>query len=92
MTRKELKAELKTYLPQLEDQGNGRLSAYLGSVLALDPCGKYHDLLSPNGPLSDCERYWQTLTSVACELGCTIETGENDSCDIYLTCSGGKEG
>jgi len=93
MTLKELKQYLKAELPELEDMGDGKLSTYLGTVQSLDPCGKYHHLLSPNGmePEDNCERYWSNLESAAESLNAWIENGDGDPCDVYLCMNGGKD-
>ena len=59
-------------------------SSYLGSFMFLDPCGRYHHFLSPNGATPECERYWENLNNSADELGMWIQAGEGCSTDIYL--------
>lgn len=59
-------------------------SAYLGSFMALDPCGRYHHCLSPNGVTSRCEAYWGALEKAADRLGGWIESGEGDPTDIFF--------
>jgi hypothetical protein len=59
-------------------------SIYLGSYLDLDPCGKYHHALSPNGLTRKCEEFWENLEAAAEELGGWIEAGEGDPLDTYF--------
>jgi hypothetical protein len=62
----------------------GYYSNYLGSFMSLDPCGKYHHILSPNGATQECVDFWDTLNELAEEKGMWIEGGEGDPTDIYL--------
>lgn len=57
---------------------------YLGSFMYLDPCGKYHHILSPNGIKVRCERFWENLDDIAENMGMWIESGEGDPTDIFL--------
>ena len=57
---------------------------YLGDYMSLDPCGKYHHFLSPNGVTKKCEKYWNDLNEIAEKLGCWIESSEDDPTDIFL--------
>lgn len=91
MTKQEIKKALKDIIKdnsnfeEIEDfEGNKLLCHYLGSYMALDPCGKYHHCLSPNGVSKKCERFWVNLENVADELSCWIETGDGDPTDIFL--------
>jgi hypothetical protein len=59
-------------------------SNFLGSYMSLDPCGKYHHFLSPNGVTKKCNQFWENLDRAASELNCWIESGEGDPCDIFL--------
>jgi hypothetical protein len=59
-------------------------SAYIGSYMSLDPCGRYHHCLSPNGATSRCEAFWEALEKAADRLGGWIEGGEGDPTDIYF--------
>ena len=59
------------------------VSTYLGSFLSLDPCGKYHHILSPNNITRTCEKFWENLNRAAEELGGWIESGEGDPLDTY---------
>ena len=93
MTKKEIREELKS----LKESGNfdevepdgfmvdePYMSMFLGSYMYLDPCGRYHHFLSPNGFTRNCERFWENMESVAEELGMWIESGEGDPTDIFL--------
>ncbi|MBW1953645.1 MAG: hypothetical protein JRI66_11280 [Deltaproteobacteria bacterium] len=65
-------------------EGRPYWSAYIGSYMSLDPCGRYHHVLSPNGASARCERYWEALERAAEKLGGWIESGEGDPTDIYF--------
>jgi hypothetical protein len=89
MTKKEIRTFLKGYkgLPiheQYEEDGEIIFFEYLGSFMTLDPCGRYHHVLSPNGVTAKCERFWQNLHHVAYELDGWIKEGEGDPTDIYF--------
>ena len=96
MTKKEIKREMKRILEEdtfeecsdMFDDGRYE-SMYLGSYMSLDPCGRYHHIISPHGATSKCARYWENLETCAEELGAWIESGEGDPTDIYL-CRGVK--
>lgn len=66
------------------DDGSTYQSEYLGSFLTLDPCGRYHHCLSPNGITARCERFWQNLDDVAADIGGWVESGEGDPLDIFF--------
>lgn len=57
---------------------------YLGTFMSLDPCGKYHHVLSPNGITKRCENFWNNIEKACNKLGLWIEPGEGDFCDIFL--------
>lgn len=92
ITKDEMVSELKAMIPHMEISENtdspgsdeSYRSIYLGTVFSLDPCGKYHHALSPNGATEDCETYWETLEEAANELGGWIESGEGDPCDQFF--------
>jgi hypothetical protein len=99
MNKKEIEAWLKELALDLETEdivedmwGNKVRSLYLGTYMALDPCGRYHNIFSPNGATSKCERFWENLETVANDLGLMIESGEGDPCDIFLTKTVDTEG
>lgn len=70
---------------EILDTDNGTYeSCYLGSWMSLDPCGRYHHFISPNGITKKCEIFWKVLDEVASKLGCWIDNGEFDPTDIYL--------
>ena len=56
---------------------------FLGTVFALDPCGRYHHMLSPNGLTAKCERFWESLERQLEKRGMWLESGEGDPCDQY---------
>lgn len=92
MTRREIRAELKRLakhanwqeVESWDDPNNKYQMHYLGSYMSLDPCGKYHHIISPNGVTNRCIRFWENLESVAQELNYWIESGEGDPTDIFL--------
>lgn len=59
-------------------------SIYLGSYMALDPCGKYHHSLSLNGCKKKCLQFWDDLEKAANELDGWITGGEGDPTDIFF--------
>lgn len=88
MTKREIKAWLQDEAWNMESttdmEGNRIKSTYLGSVMSLDPCGRYHHAISPNGITSRCARFWENLETVASDLGGWTESGEGDPTDIYF--------
>jgi hypothetical protein len=92
MNRRQIKSALKDTaengnwdeVESWDDNDNKYLSQYIGSFMSLDPCGKYHNILSPNNATLRCERFWENLDSVASELNLWIESGEGDPTDIFL--------
>jgi hypothetical protein len=60
------------------------MSNYLGTYMSLDPCGKYHHFLSPNGVTKKCEQFWSSMDKAAQSLDMWIQSGEGDPCDIFL--------
>ena len=89
MTRREIKRELKNLIPKMEETEDYRgeenyRCIYLGSYLSLDPCGKYHHLLSPNGVTKRCKKFWDNLNECAEELGGWIQNGEGDGLDTFF--------
>lgn len=53
-------------------------SAFMGTVFALDPCGRYAC------GRDDCEAFWLAVETAADECGMWIESGEGDPCDVFL--------
>jgi hypothetical protein len=89
MNKKEIRAFLKSEIPSMEEtesfmSDEPYMSTYIGSFMSLDPCGRYHHALSPNGVSNRCARFWENLESVASELGGWIEPGEGDPTDIFF--------
>ena len=60
------------------------LSNFLGTYMSLDPCGKYHHFLSPNGVQKRCVRFWENMEKSANELDMWLQSGESDPCDLFL--------
>ena len=56
---------------------------FLGTVFALDPCGRYHHMLSPNGATRKCERFWESLERQLERRGMWLSSGEGDPCDQF---------
>lgn len=82
--RQFLEASMKDAVEQTDDEGRTFKSIYLGSFMMLDPCGKYHHMISPNGITERCSQFWESLEKVAEELHGTISSGEGDPTDIYF--------
>ena len=89
MTFKEIKQSLKASIVDMEEtenmDGEQIKTVFLGSYISLDPCGRYHHILSPNGYSARCERFWNSLERAAEELGGWIESGEGDPTDIFFS-------
>ena len=79
----EMLRHAQTQLEKVEGEENPYMSTYIGSYLSLDPCGRYHHILSINGLTSRCEAYWESLEKAATRLGGWIESGEGDPLDQY---------
>ena len=60
-------------------------TVYLGSVFALDPCGRYHHMLSPNGVTNRCIRFWESLERQLEARGLGMTSGEGDPCDVFAS-------
>lgn len=67
-----------------DDDGQWCNSYYIGSYLTLDPCGRYHHIISPNEVTNRCISYWESLDKAADKLNGWIESGEGDPLDIYF--------
>jgi hypothetical protein len=66
------------------EDGEEYMANFLGTFMQLDPCGRYHHPLSPNGITKRCSRYWENMEKAAQSLGMWLQEGEGDPCDIYL--------
>ena len=66
-----------------DDDGNVMASLYIGSFMAVDPCGRYHHLLSPNGISRPCVSFWGAVERWSDRLGISIESGDGDPTDIF---------
>ncbi len=94
MNKRELKRWLKSLIPEMESNNEYGImtfddiepykSVYIGSFISLDPCGRYHHIISPNGVTNRCIAFWERLDKTADELGGWIESGEGDPTDIYF--------
>jgi len=88
MNKREIKKTLKALKPEMETttdyEGNEYKSIYIGSYMSLDPCGRYHHIISPNGVTGKCVAFWERLDKAATELGGWIDCGEGDPTDIYF--------
>lgn len=87
--KRELKRWLKSLIPDMVTcegfmSDEPYKSIYIGSFMYLDPCGRYHHIISPNGVTNRCIAFWERLDYVASELGGWIESGEGDPMDIYF--------
>ena len=79
-----LESHIKDAIGQTDGDGRTFKSVYLGSFMKLDPCGRYHHMLSPNGITKRCEQFWESLEKVAEDLHGAISSGEGDQTDIYF--------
>lgn len=92
MNKKEIKVFLEDSMKDAvewidddgDDDGNKYNSVYIGSFMSLDPCGKYHHMISPNGITKRCEQFWDSIEKVAGDLGGSIVAGEGNATDIYF--------
>lgn len=96
MNKREMKKALKSMIPNMEVVGglygeDSYKEVYLGSCFDLDPCGRYHHIISPNGVKKSCINYWERLYKAADELNGWIQPGEADSTDIYFCMGYEKE-
>lgn len=66
-----------------EDPDTESLWIYLGTVFALDPCGKYHHLISPNEITPECEAFWEDLEAALAEAGFSLQNGEGSATDVF---------
>jgi len=66
-----------------DDDGNVLARLYVGSYLALDPCGRYHHILSPNVMTIGCESFWDAVDRWSDELGVSIVAGDGDPTDVF---------
>lgn len=81
---KEKKKLLLQEEPFEDEMGNLIASTYLGSFMSLDPCGRYHHVLSPNRTSVRCNRFWENMEDAAEEIGCWIAIGEGDPTEVYF--------
>ena len=81
---KRIKNDPKNWDTVQSDEGDEYQSNFLGSYMSLDPCGRYHNFLSPNGVQKKCERYWENMDTACDKLGMWLSAGEGDLCDIFL--------
>ncbi|MHA2220327.1 MAG: hypothetical protein ACXACY_30995 [Candidatus Hodarchaeales archaeon] len=66
------------------DEGDTYKSVYIGSWMYLDPCGRYHHVISPNGLTQRCANFWESLDKAAERLNGWVECGEGDPTDIFF--------
>jgi hypothetical protein len=92
MNYRQIKQELRGLIKKMQivrgpthNDGFGYYkSFYLGSYPDLDPCGRYHHVLSPNEVKKSCINFWNRLERAAEELDCWIESGRYDGLDVFL--------
>jgi hypothetical protein len=66
------------------DRHRQQRQVYIGSALSLDPCGRYHHMLSPNSqPTKRCEDFWESLERQLERRGLSLTSGEGDALDQY---------
>lgn len=67
-----------------EEEEDGTVDRwFVGTVFALDPCGRFHHGFSSNGAGARCEAYWESLDKAADRLEGYIERGP-DPCDVFF--------
>lgn len=59
---------------------------FIGTVFALDPCGRYHHFISPNGITEECIEFWEDLEEQLDVEGMSLVAGE-DPCDVFAEVS-----
>lgn len=77
------KGQIESAEWQTVDFGDQERQVFLGTVFALDPCGRYHHMLSPNGVTAKCERFWESLERQLEKRGMWLTSGEGDPCDQF---------
>ena len=93
MNKKEIKEFIKSAMNDNvsvtditdEFENQSYKSVYLGTYMSLDPCGKFHHVLSPNEITKRCEQFWNSMEKVAEELGGIIHESEGDGCDVIFS-------
>lgn len=81
----QLRQIMKNQYPEIVENGDSTYNTvYLGSFLSLDPCGRYHHVLSNNGLTRKCENFWARLERATNEIGAWIESGEGNALDVFL--------
>ena len=87
MNQKEIEEFLKDVMKkaiEVRDDDGTFKRVDVGSFMSLDPCGRYHHVLSPNGITPDCERFWESLEKVAGRLNGWVSNGEGDPTEIFF--------
>lgn len=86
MTKREMTKMFKEVIKKNEGERteDETFSVYLGSFMSIDPCGRYHHILSENGITNKCELFWERLDDAASLAGGYIESGEGDPTDIFF--------
>ena len=87
--KREMTRALKKMIPDMEyNEGvfedEGYYHYYIGRYMSLDPCGRYHHILSPNNVTQRCINYWERLEAAAYNAGGWIQSGEGDPTDIFF--------
>ena len=89
MAREEVKKNgVKTH-PQFGMVDEEYLSVYVGSLLGINPSGKYGTFWTTNQTTFEKAKdsfYWEILDTYADENGVWFEQGEGDPLDTYLCC------
>lgn len=97
MTKREIIKALKIIVKNMEkadenqiptdmelDDNQDLYFAYLGETYSIDPCGKHHCILSPNGITKRCERFWGNLYDQVEKLNCWVKSSEGDYCSLFI--------
>jgi hypothetical protein len=67
-----------------DNTDNVLASMYLGTTMGLDPCGRLHHMLSPNGVTDECVTFWEDLESELEERGLFLFGDEGDGCVYHV--------
>lgn len=71
----------------IHDEDQEQRSIYLGTIMSWSPSGKVYAPWSTNVSEAEAaldEAWREALEKEAAALGCFIESGEGDPCDLYL--------
>lgn len=64
------------------DKGTEARGVFIGTVFALDPCGRFHSMFTGEAPVK-CQQFWESLERQLEKRGLSLESGEGDPCDVF---------